>query len=58
MSKELWFHFYERRLAEGYSEDDAAQMAFTDEREHYADMVDEAKMRAKESGNWPPREKA
>lgn len=55
MSKETWFRHYERRLAEGYSDDEAAELAQADTREHYARLIDAAKQRAKDAGNWPPR---
>lgn len=55
MSKETWLRFYEARLAEGCSDDEAANLAQADTREHYAALIDAARDRAKDEGNWPPR---
>jgi hypothetical protein len=55
MSKETWFRYYEARLAEGFSDEEACEMALNDTREHFADLIDAAKDRAKAEGNWPPR---
>ena len=65
--KELWIAAHER-LIERYLEErpdadwseayEATVDGAADEcREMYADMIDAAKMRAKDEGNWPPRKK-
>lgn len=65
MSKELFIEAHEELIeeyllknpdadsAEAY--DKTADAAWERSRDKFADMVDAAKQRAKDSGNWPPR---
>lgn len=68
MSKELWIAAHEQLVEEYLNEHPDADWheAYEKTADHvddrfkdnFADMIDAAKMRAKDSGNWPPRGKA
>lgn len=65
MMKDLYISAHEQ-LIETYLEqrpdadrdeayDKTADRAYDKMKDIYADMIDQAKQRAKDSGNWPPR---
>ena len=65
MSKELYMAAHERLVEEAMERDPTltweraydmlADAAYDRMRDMYADMIDAAKQRAKDEGNWPPR---
>jgi hypothetical protein len=66
MTKELFIACHEELIAEavenGMDEaeayDKTADKAYDRMRDRYADMIDAAKQRAKDDGNWPPNSRS
>ena len=67
MSKELFIAAHEKLMSlyldehpgatEAKAYDATADRAYDEMRDNLADMADRAKLRMKEEGNWPPKDK-
>lgn len=56
MSKELYIAEMERLMSKGMSYEKAGERAYANLPDIYADLIDNAKQRAKDEGNWAPKE--